>query len=253
MTASSADNVWSLPRFEPVLRQSSSASDKLDEAVILRRCAMFRKGFPGAAVAYPADVVGVDAVGNWVRREGLIVDVESTDELDQVVAAGIPPLRIVAHRADGVASLIRHAANIGVGRFVLDSTQQIAILADSAERTRRVMVDVTRRSADELAAQIGAHRRLELVGLHCRLGDSDDVAAVVPDMISQMAWLRREYGVTLMRIGLGDLDAGECDVRGLRRVADIIDEAVENSCARHRYPRPVLTLSPSRSALLSPA
>ena len=109
MTASSADNIRSLPidiaaRCEQVLRQSHSASDQVDEAVILRRCAMFRKGFPGAAVAYPADVVGANAVGNWVRREGLMVDVESIDELDQVVAAGIPPLRIVMHRADGVAA-----------------------------------------------------------------------------------------------------------------------------------------------------
>ena len=36
----------------------------------------------------------------------------------------------------------------------------------------------------------------------------------------------------------------------LRRVAEAIGEVVGEACARHRYPRPALTVSPSRVALL---
>ena len=39
-------------------------------------------------------------------------------------------------------------------------------------------------------------------------------------------------------------------LRILRRVAEAIGEVVGEACAHHRYPRPALTLSPSRAALL---
>jgi hypothetical protein len=44
--------------------------------------------------------------------------------------------------------------------------------------------------------------RLELIGLHCRLGDvnPETIEDTVWAMNAQMAWVRREYGLILTRV-----------------------------------------------------
>ena len=137
---------------------------RLDITVALRRCATYRKALRGAAISYPADVLWMEPVATWVRRHGACVDVSSAEELELAVAKGIPPRRLVMHRADATARPIRLAVDAGAGRFVVDSAQQIAVLADSARRTQRVLVDVTAQPADALAAEVMAHPRLDLIG-----------------------------------------------------------------------------------------
>jgi diaminopimelate decarboxylase len=48
------------------------------------------------------------------------------------------------------------------------------------------------------------------------------------------------------------LEVGErcLQPRILRCVAEAIGEVIGDACARHRYPRPALTVSPGRAALL---
>jgi diaminopimelate decarboxylase len=48
------------------------------------------------------------------------------------------------------------------------------------------------------------------------------------------------------------MDVGEhgLELGILRRVAEAVGEVVGEACARYRYPRPALTVSPSRVALL---
>jgi hypothetical protein len=67
-----------------------------------------------------------------------------------------------------------------------------------------------------------------------------------------MSRIRREHNVLLTRVSLAGLDVGEhwLEPRILRRVAGAMGEVIGDACARHRYPRPALTLSPSPAALL---
>lgn len=265
MTASSRDDVWSLParvaaQFEPGLRAVPDARWRdalVDETVTLRRCAQYRKAFRGSATSYPVDALRLAAVADWIRRHGVAVDVTSTEELEYALSAGISPLRIVMHRLDGTAGPIRRAVNAEVGGFVVNSEQQFAILASSTERTQRILVDVTARPADELASAVLLHGRLDLIGLHHRLGDgdNDDVADAVRELIARMAGITHQHGTILTRLSLADFDAVErCgDPRGLRRLAEAIDDAVEDGCIRYRFPRPALTMSPSRATILPAA
>ena len=60
MTAHSLDNLWSLPeeilaRFELGVRLDAKPFALIDEAIALRRCALYRKAFKGIAISYPAD------------------------------------------------------------------------------------------------------------------------------------------------------------------------------------------------------
>jgi len=227
---------------------------RVDEAVTLRRCAMYRKAFRGAAISYPATVLGMDAVATWIRRHGVGVDVATAEELDRSLAAGIAPQRIVMHCRDDAASPARLAVNARIGRFVVNSSQQLAILADGDRRPQRVLIDVTSETAEELAAQVGSRGRLDPIGLHCQLGDADDDTArgIVFSMVAQMSRLRREYGVILTHVSLveGESSDWRCDRSDLCRVAEVLNDAVEDGCARHRYPQPALVLSPRRSAVI---
>ena len=59
----------------------------------------------------------------------------------RAISAGVHPVRVVMHRDDATASPIRRSVNIGVGRFVVNSPSQVALLVSCAERSQRVVVD----------------------------------------------------------------------------------------------------------------
>ena len=228
---------------------------QVDETVALRWCALYRKIFRRSAMSYPADLLRLGAVAAWVSRHGVGVDVTTVDELDYALAADVSPLRIVMHGELSVTNLC--ALDAGVGKFVVKSGKQVVTLAGAAQRIQLVLIDVTDQCAEDMAAEVVSTNRLDLIGLHCQLGDADDETAadIVRGMISQMSRVRRKHGVILTRLSLGGLEttAGSGDRSDLRRAAELLDDAVEDGCARHRYPRPALVLSPSRGALLPPA
>jgi len=110
----------------------------------------------------------------------------------------------------------------------------------------RVLVDTTEQRPDVLAAEVAEQGRLELIGLHYRVGHTDlaTLAATVDELFAQMVRISREHAVMLTRLSLGDVDLADfADPPALRRAADLIDGVVEDGCARFRYPRPALTVS----------
>ena len=218
---------------------------RLDEAIALRRCALYRRAFHGSAVGCPAALLRFDAVANWCRSEGVTVDVASGDEFDRATAAGIPAAQTVVHCRDH--RVMRAAARTGAGRYLVDDTGQIAFLgAGLAAGPMRFVVDTTEQCPDVLAAEVAGHGRLELIGLHYRVGHTDlaALAATVDELFGQMVRISREHAVMLTRLSLGDVELADfADPPALRRAAELIDGVVEDGCARFRYPRPALTLS----------
>jgi hypothetical protein len=223
---------------------------RLDEAIALRRCAMYRKAFRGTAIGYPAAAIRLDAIAGWMRREGVTVDAASADELDWAVIAGIHPSHIVMHGLDEAAGLIA----LGVGRVIVESAEQMAMLRSCATGPQAVLVDVTDAC---LERPLMVDRRVQFHGLHYRAGGADltGLADIISAMIAEMAGITRKWGGVLSRLSVGgvDLTDGEIDPRSLRRFAQTINEVVEEACIRFRYPRPALTLSPSPITLLPAA
>lgn len=259
MSTYSLDHVWSLRGdvlawFDNGALSDAKSVSLVDQTVALRRCALYRNAFKGTAVSYPAALLGFDAPSAWMRRQRVTVDVMTVGGLDRAMAAGVDPARIVVLPGDGDAALIRRAVSAGAARFVVGSSEEIAILAGSAGRTQRVVLDATDDAAGTLASEVLAHPRLELIGLHCSLGDTDDAigAAKLRRLIAEMSWIRREHGVLLTRVSLAGLDVGERALEPwiLRRVAEAIGEVIGDECARHRHPRPALTVSLGQAALM---
>ena len=129
-----------------------TVDERLDGTIALRRCALQRSVFKGSAVSFPAEVLRFDAVADWIRRHGVTVDVTRAEELDRVLRAGIAASHVVMHCAGGGADPIQHAVVAGVRRFIVDSSEHLAVLEGSfAKKPHPVMVDAS--SFDRLAGE----------------------------------------------------------------------------------------------------
>jgi diaminopimelate decarboxylase len=183
-------------------------------------------------------------------KHGHTVDVCTYGELDLALALGIPAARIVMHDDGRTAAPIRCAVNAGVGRLVIGCTEQVKVLASCVQRPQRILVDVTTDRADAAVAAVFACRRLDLIGLHARLtptADLADYAVSVAQMVIRMARIRRQHDVILTRVSLAGGDAlsgATAGVDDLRTLAAALEDIVDDVCARVRFPRPALILTP---------
>jgi diaminopimelate decarboxylase len=225
----------------------------LDEAVVLRRCAMYRKAFPTSALSFPASVLRSGVVADWIRRHGVSVDIASAEELDLAVSREVAAKHLVMHcRADTDSAAVRRAAAAGVIKFVVGAEEHLAMLGGSTGAVRQVIVDSGQPGWEDHAAHVVAQRATTLIGVHGELLRSDGAggADTVIEMVGAMARLSRRHGAILSRLSLGGLsEEPSGDIRVLRGVAEETAEVIRDGCALCRYPVPALTVSLTPLAL----
>ncbi|MCX5203333.1 diaminopimelate decarboxylase [Streptomyces sp. NBC_00237] len=259
----------------------------LDEQEVRDRARAWRRALPDADVVYAAKAFLCRAVVDWVREEGLGLDVCSAGELELAVTRGFDPDRIVLHGNAKSPQDLRTALRFGVGRIVIDSDCEIARLAAQVEgpSPQQVMVrvlpgieagahkkirtgaegqkfglSIASGDAEAAVARILGQPRLQLTGLHCHLGsqitDPEPYGAAVRRLIAFLARLRERFGVTLPELDLGGGFAvayrpGD-QAPAPASYARSITRQLASSCAEFDYPTPRLTVEPGRS-LLAPA
>jgi diaminopimelate decarboxylase len=249
------------PRAPIVRTARRSAAEPLSpEQEVLRRCVIYRSAVPTTEIALPALALRNYVVAKWVRDENVVVDVRSSEDLGVSLAAGIHPALMTIH-ADGLSAneVLFCTANLEVNRVVVNSTDQIDLLASVAPRRRqRVLVRMTdvnapaygaAGEADDAVGAILANRRLDLIGLHCEIGarDQDFISypAAIGHMISKMTHVRHDHDIVLTRLALGGgraVPSGDWAVQ-LPELATEIDESLDDACATLRFPRPMVSLS----------
>lgn len=74
-----------------------TAGTIVDDTVVPRRCAVWRKAFKGSAVSYGAALLGHAPAVSWMRRHRVTVDIGTAGEFSRAVAAGIAPAQLVMH------------------------------------------------------------------------------------------------------------------------------------------------------------
>ncbi|MET0896452.1 MAG: hypothetical protein ABWY45_00915 [Mycobacterium sp.] len=198
-------------------------------------------GLPAAALVNPA-------VANWVRVHGITVTAHDDDELDLLQFTGIRPVQIVYCCGPAAAPLapIGRAATLGVSRFIVTTSQQIARVADGARTTRYLYLD-------EHAPLVLGDRRLRIIGLH---GDVDDAggavewASVVERLLCRSVVLKT-CGSPITRI---TLSGGSTDIwlrsqtDRLASIVSAVDVALRTGCERRQLMRPAVSLSPLTAA-----
>jgi diaminopimelate decarboxylase len=119
-----------------------------DEAHLRARCREAREAFDDG-VAYATKAFLCKEMARLAHDEGLCLDVSTGGELEVALAAGVPSDRLVLHGNNKSEAELARALEVGVGRIVVDSFDEIARLGRLVEalppRTARpkVLVRVT--------------------------------------------------------------------------------------------------------------
>ncbi|WP_214109822.1 diaminopimelate decarboxylase [Acrocarpospora catenulata] len=252
----------------------------VDEADIRLRCRDYRTALPDATIAYAAKAFLCRGMADWIRREGLALDVCSAGELAIARSTGFPTERMIFHGNAKTPAELREA--IGVGRIVIDNLAEIhrlAALVPPGRRQRvliRVIPDIEAGGhpkirtgaegqkfglsiadgeADAAVDRVLGQPELELVGLHCHLGSQ--IASAEPYrraariMVEQLARIRDRHGVVLPELDLGGGQAiayleGEHGL-DLREYAATVPTEISRACREYGLPIPHLIVEPGRS------
>ncbi len=169
-----------------------------DEEHIRRRCRE-AVGAWGGAVAYASKAFLCRAMARLVHEEGMAIDVSTGGELHVALAAGVPGSRLVFHGNNKSDAELARALEVGVGRIVVDSFDEIdrlERLAVAGAWQPEVLIRVTpgieahtheyvktgqddskfgfglaSGAAEQAAARLGRHGSpVSLVGVHAHIG-----------------------------------------------------------------------------------
>ncbi|MCM2421657.1 diaminopimelate decarboxylase [Streptomyces sp. RKAG293] len=256
----------------------------LDEKDFRARCHAWRDAFgEGADVFYAGKAFLSRAVVKWLFEEGLNLDVCSGGELAVALSAGMPADRIALHGNNKSLEEIERAIEVGVGRIVLDSFQEIVRVAHVAERLgkrQRVQIRVTvgveahthefiatahedqkfglalaGGQAAEAVRRVLKLDALDLVGIHSHIGsqifDMAGFEVAARRVVSLLAEVRDEHGVELPEIdlggGLGIAYTSEDDPAEPHDIARALREIVTRECEANRLGVPRLSVEPGRA------
>ncbi|AXK45406.1 diaminopimelate decarboxylase [Brachybacterium saurashtrense] len=214
----------------------------VDEDDFRHRARAFRDAFAaafrphrGADVYYAGKAFLCGAVARWVEEDGLGLDVCTGGELAVALRAGFPPERIALHGNNKSEAEVRRALEAGVGRIVVDSLDEIALVDEVAARLGRragVMLRVTTGveahthdfiatahedqkfglsltggTAFEAVQQVLEAPHLTLLGLHSHIGsqifDTGGFEVAARRVLALIATVRDELGRTIDQLDLG--------------------------------------------------
>ena len=186
-------------------------------------------------VVYAAKALCVTGVLQLVAAAGLSVDVATGGELATALRAGVPPQRLVVHGNNKSDDELRAALQVGAGRIVADSFDELDRLERLTEELRttadlllRVTPGVSASThafvqtgqddskfgftlssglASAAVARVTASPRLVLHGLHSHIGSQigtlSEFADAAERLVGMVAELDRSHGIVLSEVDLG--------------------------------------------------
>lgn len=208
----------------------------LDEVDFRSRARAFREAFAEYDVYYAGKAFLCTTVARWIKEEGLCLDVCSGGELSVAERVGFPMERVGFHGNNKSEAELRRAIELGVGRVIVDSFDEIerlrGLVADGVARPVGVMVRVTAgveahtheyiatahedqkfgfsiTSGDALEAvrRLHAIEGLRLLGLHSHIGsqifDSAGFEVAARRVLTLHAQVAAEVGVEMPEMDLG--------------------------------------------------
>lgn len=219
---------------------------------LVRRCSEWQGAWPYAKTVFPARLLAFPAAAKWlrnqIRRKNACLGVRNEQELALVIAAGIHPAWTVFHCDNAVTRTVWHALGLNVGCFVVSGERQVLTISACAPSPQLVLVDVTPAHANGALAAVLAAERLELSGLHCQ-GDMAGLTGDIDRVIGQMAQFSRDHGAILGLLNVAVSEPASGSPQAVRALAATVDDGLDESCLRWRFPRPAVTVSPQWQAL----
>lgn len=259
----------------------------LDEAAIRRRCreylGAFRRHYPEARVLYAGKAFLTTGMCRLVESEGLSLDVVSGGELATALAAGFPMSQVWFHGNNKSQRELEMGLEHGIGRFVLDSGDEIERLSEAAAR-RGCVADVQIRVtpgikpsthsyiqtgqvdskfgfsiANDLAlnavAEVLRRPSLRLHGIHCHIGSQiHEIASYTAEVSALVQFLentkaRLGYVPRELNLGggLGIAYLPQDQPPSVDDYVSLLADAVRQSWPRLGAELPIVMVEPGRS------
>ncbi|WP_374999833.1 diaminopimelate decarboxylase [Aeromicrobium sp. CTD01-1L150] len=255
----------------------------VDEGDFRGRARAFAEAFPDADIYYAGKAFLCVATARWVAEEGLSLDVCTGGELAVALRAEFPPGRIGLHGNNKSVAELRRALEVGVGRIIVDSVEEIERLdALTAELgvDAQVMVRVTAGveahtheyistshedqkfgfsiadgAALDAVRRVAAAPRLRLLGLHSHIGSqifvTDGFEVAARRVLRLHAQIADELGLAPPELDLGGgfgiayttQDHPSTPADLARELLKIVDD----ECAALGVEVPKLSLEPGRA------
>lgn len=270
-------------RLTDLVEQVGTPVYVLDEADFRTRAAAWREAFAGWTVFYAGKAFLSGTIAKWVSEEGLSLDVCSIGELTVALRAGVDPAKIGHHGNNKSDEELRLALTSGVGRIIVDSSDEISRLEQLCEELdlrAQVMIRVTTgveahtheyiatahedqkfgfsiTSGQALVGLFRCHHspRLDLLGVHSHIGsqifDTHGFEVAARRTLKLFSQFREATGQNLPQLdlggGFGIAYVKEDDPATPERLAENLHEIVEHECRAYGLQVPELSLEPGRA------
>lgn len=260
----------------------------IDEDDFRARAREWREAFAGWTVYYAGKSFLCGTIATWVEQEGLRLDVCSLGELTVALRAGFDPAKIGMHGNNKSEAELRLGLERGVGRIIVDSSDEITRLerlCDELGTPANVMVRVTTGveahtheyiatahedqkfgfSINGGQALVGLFRchhspRLNLLGVHSHIGsqifDTNGFEVAARRTLKLFGQFREATGLEL-----GELDLGggfgiaytkEDDPAPAAELAAGLRDIVGHECRAFGLAVPAISIEPGR-AIVGPS
>lgn len=202
-----------------------------DETHLRARCCQAVAAW-GEGVAYATKAFLCMAMARLAHEEGMCLDVSTGGEMHVALAAGVPPERLVLHGSNKSAAELAGALAAGLGRIIVDSTDEIdrleALLARRPRTSARFLVRVTpgveahthsfvrtgqddtkfgfglaSGAADAAIGRLRAMPGVELVGIHAHIGSQVFAVESFAKEVDVLAELVNRCGLPELCVGGG--------------------------------------------------
>lgn len=260
----------------------------LDEEDFRARAEEWREAFDGWTVYYAGKAFLSGTIAHWVEESGLHLDVCSMGELTVALRAGFDPARIGHHGNNKSEDELRLALTSGVGRIIVDSTDEISRLerlCEELDTTAKVMVRVTTgveahtheyiatahedqkfgfsiASGQALVGLFRCHHspRLQLLGVHSHIGsqifDTHGFEVAARRTLKLFAQFKEAVAQDLPELdlggGFGIAYTRQDDPATAQQLANDLRAIVAHECRAYDLDIPRVSVEPGR-AIVGPA
>ncbi len=275
-------------RLTDLAEQVGTPAYVIDEDDFRARARDWRAAFDGWTVYYAGKSFLCTTIAQWADQEGLSLDVCTLGELTVALRAGFEPARIGMHGNNKSEEELRLGLARGVGRIIVDSSDEITRLerlCEELDTTAKVMVRVTTgveahtheyiatahedqkfgfsiSGGQALVGMFRCHHspRLELLGVHSHIGsqifDTNGFEVAARRTLKLLAQFREATGLELAELdlggGFGIAYTKEDDPAPASELANGLREIVDHECRAFGLATPRISIEPGR-AIVGPA